>query len=942
MGEESKNKEKEEKKKKRKKKRLRLKEEKESSEEVGGKIDLGSEEDYLSKGINLYAIGSEGIALYVLGEYDEAFYHFDKAIKLNPNDYYFYYWRGRIYFEKRLYDQAIQDFDKAIRLKSNVHSYYWRGRAYFEKCLYDKAIEDFTECIKLHPENSEFYYMRGQAYFKRKLYREAVRDFNKAIKLNPNYDEALKAKKEVEKLLKSEEGSGTKEEKKEIKKLEERVSAESNPNNADFYYHRGRAYFERGLYNEAIEDFTKAIKLKPDEAYIYWWRGRAYYEKRDYNEAVQDFTKAIKLKPDEADFYYWCGGAYYESGMAYFEKSLYNEAIECFTKAIELKPDMAYFYYWRGKAYYEKGDYGKAIEDFTKAIKLKPDEAYIYWWRGRARYRKGEHNESIQDFTEAIKLKPDEADFYYWRGRARYEKGEYDEAIQDLTKAIELKPDEDVFYCWFGIARSDEAYFYGWRGIAYYKKGKYDEAIQDLTKAIELKPDEASFYYLRGNAYYWKGEYEKAIKDFDKVLELNPSYKEAREAKKEVENLIEYKKKSLVKSGNGSSYEEARKAKKEVESSIESKKKSLIKSENGRKAFKVSFLIMLFLTLVPMLVILDKKDDWQQRFIETIKENQEKIRISQLPDNLSSLDEVIDYVIYQLPDHKIKGAALPLDTNAHFIIALVSWLLWIIFLSAAFSSSSNGEIRAILSSLFTAILGILILLAIQWLALKIYKSEIWKALGMSERDSWKALRIAGKCEKGVLCAFLRIFLILYSIGSSYYSALDPDSGFIESFIGFTFGVGLCEELVKLIPVVWLVEKASIKEEKLHLSEILLVGLASGVGFGVAEGIMYSAQFYNGIHGWDVYWVRFVTCVALHSTWTGIVVLIRWLFISIEKQSDMEFFIPLLAIFSAIILHGLYDTLLKKGEDFLAFVVAIITFVVFYYLLSEMYKKENQI
>ena len=787
------------KRKRREKKRLRLKEEKESSEEVGGKIDLEGEEDYLSKGINLYAIGSEGIALYVLGEYDEAFYLFDKAIKLNPNDYYFYYWRGRIYFEKRLYDQAIQDFDKAIRLKSNVHSYYWRGRAYFEKCLYDKAIEDFTKCIKLHPKNGEFYYMRGQAYFKRKLYREAVRDFNKAIKLNPNYDEALKAKKEVEKLLKSEEGSRTKEEKKEIKKLEERVSAESNPNNADFYYHRGRAYFEKGLYNEAIECFTKAIELKPDEAYFYGWRGIAYYEKVDYGKAIEDFTEAIELEPDEADFYYW-----------------------------------------RGKAYYEKVDYGKAIEDFTKAIKLKPDEA--------------------------------------------------------------------------------------------------------------------GFYYLRGNAYYWKEEYEKAIKDFNKVLELNPSYKEAREAKKEVENLIEYKKKSLVKSGNGSSYEEARKAKKEVESLIESKKKSLIKSEDGRKAFKVSFLLMLFLTSVPMLVILGTKDDWQQRFIETIKENQEKIRISQLPDNLSSLDEVIDYVIYQLPDHKIKGAALPRDTNAHFIIALVSWWCWMVFFSIFLSSSSNEENWAILSSLFTAISGILILLVIQLLVLEIYKSGIWKTL---------------KIFRGRYSIF---GLILYFIGFSYYGALDPESGFIKSFIGFTFGVGLCEELVKLIPVVWLMKKAFKREEISHLPGILLVGLASGVGFGVAEGIMYSAQFYNGIHGWDVYWVRFVTCVALHSTWTGIAVLSFFLFlfreeettknekakdeknkedekkekshISIEEQSDMGFkeIMFMLAIFSvvAIILHGLYDTLLKKGEDFLAFVVAITTFVVFYYLLSKMYEKENQI
>jgi tetratricopeptide (TPR) repeat protein len=553
----------------------------------------------------------------LLGEYDEAFYHFDKAIKLNPNDYYFYYWRGRIYFEKRLYEFKIF-------LKSNVF-------------------------------------------------------------------------------------------------------------------------------------------LLPDEAYFYGWRGIAYYEKGDYDKAIECFTEAIELEPDEADFYYW-------RGRSYYEKKRYDEAIEDFTEAIRLEPNEAGFYWWRGRAYYEKADYGKAIEDFTKAIKLKPDDAYIYWWRGRARYRKGEHNESIQDFTEAIKLKPDDADFY------------------------------------------------GWRGGAYYEKGKYDEAIHDLTKAIELKPDMAGFYYLRGNAYYWKGEYEKAIKDFDKVLELNPSYKEAREAKKEVENLIEYKKKSLVKSGNGSSYEEARKAKKEVESSIESKKKSLIKSENGRKAFKVSVLLMLFLTSVPMLVILDKKDDWQQRFIETIKENQEKIRISQLPDNLSSLDEVIDYVIYQLPDHKIKGAALPRDTNDHFIIAYVSWLSWMIFLIIVFSSSSNGESRAILSSilssLFTAILGILILLVIQWLALEIYKSGIWEALKMSR----------GR--------YFISNLILYFIGFSYYSALDPESGFIKSFVGFTCGVGLCEELVKLIPVIWLMKRAFKKGETLHLSEILLVGLASGVGFGI--------------------------------------------------------------------------------------------------------------
>jgi RsiW-degrading membrane proteinase PrsW (M82 family) len=297
-----------------------------------------------------------------------------------------------------------------------------------------------------------------------------------------------------------------------------------------------------------------------------------------------------------------------------------------------------------------------------------------------------------------------------------------------------------------------------------------------------------------------------------------------------------------------------------------------------------------------------------------------------------------------------------------------------VFLIIVFSSSSNEENRAILSSLFTAIFGILILLAIQWLALKIY-IEISKIAG---GDILKGLWMALKSSKG---GFLGIFLFLYSIGFSYYSALDPHSGFIESFIGFTFGVGLCEELVKLIPVVWLMKKASKKGEILHLSGILLVGLASGVGFGVAEGIMYSAQFYNGIYGWDVYWVRFVTCVALHSTWTGIAVIMLWphrneLFrveettknekakdeknkedkekekshisrkvqtvIEIEVQTVTKIF--MLAYFSgvAIILHGLYDTLLKKGEDLGALIVVITTFVWFYYLLNERYKKESQI
>ena len=49
---------------------------------------------------------------------------------------------------------------------------------------------------------------------------------------------------------------------------------------------------------------------------------------------------------------------------------------------------------------------------------------------------------------------------------------------------------------------------------------------------------------------------------------------------------------------------------------------------------------------------------------------------------------------------------------------------------------------------------------------------------------------------------------------------------------------------------------------------LLLGLASGVGFGVSEGITYASNYYNGIQTAGIYGVRFISCVALHSMWSA--------------------------------------------------------------------------
>jgi RsiW-degrading membrane proteinase PrsW (M82 family) len=148
------------------------------------------------------------------------------------------------------------------------------------------------------------------------------------------------------------------------------------------------------------------------------------------------------------------------------------------------------------------------------------------------------------------------------------------------------------------------------------------------------------------------------------------------------------------------------------------------------------------------------------------------------------------------------------------------------------------------------------------------------------------------------------------IAGSYDAALDPNANFFVSAFGFMIGVGLLEEMIKAIPLLWYTNSVG----NLTWRAAILWGLASGIGFGVSEGISYSADFYNGILSADIYVVRFVSCVALHAIWSASVAV----FIYQQREMVEAAVTPwewLNAAFTVVIvstfLHGLYDTMMKK-------------------------------
>jgi RsiW-degrading membrane proteinase PrsW (M82 family) len=320
--------------------------------------------------------------------------------------------------------------------------------------------------------------------------------------------------------------------------------------------------------------------------------------------------------------------------------------------------------------------------------------------------------------------------------------------------------------------------------------------------------------------------------------------------------------------------------------------RSISRQWNRRYWFLALALIPLFFSLV------GKDEDFETRLKRTKEKASAQVRqrLEELEEH-GSKEQFLDAA----PERRIDGALTAWNTKTHWFFAAGSAAAFCVLFVVLFGVKTEDLWPFIFVGLFTGTAGIFLLLAVQWIA-------------FATSGTW--VRGGGK--------LVILFLIIKLIGFSYSAALDPENGFVLSFVGFTAGVGLCEELCKALPLMWHVRNSS----TLDWRGLCLWGLASGIGFGVSEGVTYSSDYYNGISTGGIYVVRFVSCVALHAFWAAAIGIV----LSRRRQTvqgDLNFFelaLPTIQILAVpMVLHGLYDTLLKRDHGFLACLVALVSF-----------------
>jgi RsiW-degrading membrane proteinase PrsW (M82 family) len=329
------------------------------------------------------------------------------------------------------------------------------------------------------------------------------------------------------------------------------------------------------------------------------------------------------------------------------------------------------------------------------------------------------------------------------------------------------------------------------------------------------------------------------------------------------------------------------------------------------------FYLLFVLTLLPLAIhLVYERDDLRERLTQTVQHHPEIGR--QLGKGTEADELSPDALLDLLPEHRVEGAYLPRDTWAHWFFGGLALVCALGVVGLLFDRREAKLWHLPAASLFTSTFGIAFLWAIQFLAVLAPSVKVF----------------AFRLSRLLAVLVLLLWLILWM----YQLSLDPAEPFPLSLLGFTLGVALCEETVKSLPV-WINLRS--RSPVRSWQAACIWGLCSGIGYGIAEAIQYSAAYYNGYEPGSIYAVRFISCVALHAIWGGIV--------SISLFSQAELASPgwefsdwfarcALVYFPAMFLHGLYDTCLTHDLPGAALATAVASFGVFAGLIEYSYRR----
>uniref|UniRef100_A0ABM5FAT0 Tetratricopeptide repeat protein 6 isoform X2 n=1 Tax=Pogona vitticeps TaxID=103695 RepID=A0ABM5FAT0_9SAUR len=415
---------------------------------------------------------------------------FTAAVRLYPHYADAFYQRGlcRMQLQQA---KCILDFNKTLSVSpKHFQAYLSRAAYYGSKGRFSKAIMNCTEAIKIEPRSVRAYLYRGVLKFYNRTYKEAAEDLTNATLLDNTcilayYNRAISFHQ-------------LKEYKKDF--LE---TAQSKPKDTKLLQVIGLCCHRLQKYEEAVQSFSKVLKLDPFSLDGYIGRGNSYLEYghvEGTEQALKDFLKALHLNPISIKARVCLG--YNLQALGKFQKAWAQ-----FTAAILLDPKCHIAYDGRAIVCLQMGDTFAAFQDTNAALKIITN-AELLTNRGVINQFMGYLNCAMKDYQQAITIDPKYALAYYNAANIYFVNKQFSQANNYYTKALTLDP-------------QNESAFLN-RAITNTLLKNFEEAKEDFEKAVCLSPFSAAIYFNKANLYNMLQQYEQAEEDISKALSIQP------------------------------------------------------------------------------------------------------------------------------------------------------------------------------------------------------------------------------------------------------------------------------------------------------------------------------------------------------------------------------------------------------------------------------------
>src|SRR5437588_6901466 len=228
-----------------------------------------------------------------------------------------------------------------------------------------------------------------------------------------------------------------------------------DPSDAGAYNNLGVFYFRKGLTEEAIAAFSRALALDERMGVARRNLEIAYGESGTLERRLQELEQRLRANPDDLE-------ALVQSGIAEKTAGRLERAHTLFQRAIEKDPDSSVLHFLLAETLYNRGLHEDAMRSVKRSIELNPENPDALYLIGFILGDLGRSEEAADANRRAVMLNPTlvraqanlsletyrhevtpshpqrtSASAHITLGRALRQKGYFQEALREYEKAIE-------------------------------------------------------------------------------------------------------------------------------------------------------------------------------------------------------------------------------------------------------------------------------------------------------------------------------------------------------------------------------------------------------------------------------------------------------------------------------------------------------------------------